>query len=216
MQTVFRDESLVTMLDTLAQLNKLNHSVEGLKVSYDTFHLSNLDQYCDVRIDYVKWLTDNDQSSNKLYLCNYPFLFNAEAKHKLLETDQAIQMQHAMNEAATRALTTMLFSPMMLQNISTYLVLEVSRENIVADTLRELTELNTTDLKKPLKVKFYGEEAEDAGGVTKEFFMLLLREIFDPKYGMFKEYEETRAMWFSEDSFEDEVMYLLIGKEKLY
>lgn len=41
--------------------------------------------------------------------------------------------------------------------------------------------------------------------------MLLLREILDPKYGMFKEYEETRTMWFSEDSFEEEVMYFLIG-----
>lgn len=62
-----------------------------------------------------------------------------------------------------------------------------------------------------LKVKFYGEEAEDAGGVKKEFFMLLLKEILDPKYGMFKEYEETRTIWFSEDSFEDEAMYFLIG-----
>jgi E3 ubiquitin-protein ligase HERC4 len=62
-----------------------------------------------------------------------------------------------------------------------------------------------------LKVKFHGEEAEDAGGVKKEFFMLLLKEILDPKYGMFKEFEQTRTIWFSEDSFEDEVMYLLIG-----
>lgn len=61
-------------------------------------------------------------------------------------------------------------------------------------------------------MKFFGEEAEDAGGVTKEFFMLLLREILDPKYGMFKEYEETRAIWFSEHTFEDEVYYFLIGK----
>lgn len=65
-----------------------------------------------------------------------------------------------------------------------------------------------------MQVKFHGEEAEDAGGVTKEFFMLLLREILDPKYGMFKEYEETRAIWFSEDTFEDEDVYLLIGKSK--
>lgn len=42
--------------------------------------------------------------------------------------------------------------------------------------------------------------------------MLLLREILDPKYGMFKEYEETRTIWFSEASFEDKIMYLLIGK----
>jgi E3 ubiquitin-protein ligase HERC4 len=61
-------------------------------------------------------------------------------------------------------------------------------------------------------VKFENEEAEDAGGVTKEFFLLLLREILDPKYGMFRQYEETRTIWFSEDSFEDEVMYYLIGE----
>lgn len=62
-----------------------------------------------------------------------------------------------------------------------------------------------------MKIKFHNEEAEDAGGVKKEFFMLLLKEIFDPKYGMFKEYEETKTIWFSQDSFEDETMYFLIG-----
>lgn len=73
-----------------------------------------------------------------------------------------------------------------------------------------------------LKVKFIGEEAEDGGGVRKEFFMLLVKEIFDPKYGMFKEYEETRAMWFSEDSYEEDMMYFLVGtvllsaKNKIY
>lgn len=115
-----------------------------------------------------------------------------------------------MNQAAQRAfLSAMLSSqPRVVQQ---FLVLNVTRENLVADTLRELSNLDSSDLKKPLKVKFHGEEAEDAGGVTKEFFMLLLREILDPKYGMFKEYEETRAIWFSEDSFEDEEGYLLIG-----
>jgi len=32
-------------------------------------------------------------------------------------------------------------------------------------------------------VHFVGEEALDEGGVQKEFFQLILREIFDPKYG---------------------------------
>lgn len=60
-------------------------------------------------------------------------------------------------------------------------------------------------------MKFCGEEAEDAGGVTKEFFLLLIRQILDPKYGMFREYEETRAIWFAESSFEDTEVYFLIG-----
>lgn len=79
------------------------------------------------------------------------------------------------------------------------------------DTVREICMYKPEDLKKPLKVKFHGEEAEDAGGVRKEFFMLLLKEILDPKYGMFKEFEDSRVVWFAEHSFEEKAMYRLIG-----
>lgn len=95
--------------------------------------------------------------------------------------------------------------------ISQYIVLNVTRERIVEDTLREISQYGSSDLKKPLKIKFLGEDAEDGGGLRKEFFILLLREILDPKFGMFKEYEESNAIWFAEDSFEDEVMFVLIG-----
>lgn len=63
-----------------------------------------------------------------------------------------------------------------------------------------------------IQVKFIGEEAEDAGGVKKEFFMLLIKEILDPKFGMFVNYEETNLIWFNDYSFEDLTMYYLIGK----
>lgn len=42
-----------------------------------------------------------------------------------------------------------------------------------------------------------GEEAVDAGGVRKEFFLLIMKELMDPKYGMFRYYEESRLIWFS-------------------
>lgn len=61
-QTVSYDSSLVDTLDTLAYLNKINQSVDGLKVPYDTFHISDLHDYLDVRIDYVLWLTDKNVS----------------------------------------------------------------------------------------------------------------------------------------------------------
>lgn len=77
--------------------------------------------------------------------------------------------------------------------------------------MRELQRYSQSDLKKPLKIKFQGEEAEDAGGVRKEFFMLLLKDLIDPKYGMFKEFEDSRAMWFADVTFETENMYFLIG-----
>ena len=36
----------------------------------------------------------------------------------------------------------------------------------------------------------------DAGGVQKEFFMLLLKDILDPSFGMFQEDEESKLIWF--------------------
>lgn len=48
------------MLDILAFLNKLNHTADGLKVPYDIFHLNDLSEMLDIRIDYVLWLTDQN------------------------------------------------------------------------------------------------------------------------------------------------------------
>nr|XP_023013190.1 probable E3 ubiquitin-protein ligase HERC4 isoform X1 [Leptinotarsa decemlineata] len=207
--TAFYDSSLVAMLDILALLNKINHTAQGLKIPYITFHMNDLSDYLDVRVDYVNWLSD--QRTGRLFLCNYPFVFDAKAKTQLLEVDQSIQMQTAMSSAARQAFVAMLVGSQNSVGINSFLVLNISREHIVQDALRELSQVNPRDLKKPLKVKFHDEEAEDAGGVTKEFFLLLLREILDPKYGMFKEYEETRAIWFSENSFEDDDVFFLIG-----
>lgn len=207
------DVTLQVILDSLHLLNKLNNEGdEGNKVPYSTFHLPELIELIDIRTDYIKWISEKESFSSQKVFCNYPFLLDANAKIILLETDQAIQMQSAMNEAATLAvMNQMFFDPFSIPHHNQFVILNVSRENIVADTLRELSQYNSSDLKKPLRVKFHGEEAEDAGGVKKEFFMLLLREILDPKYGMFKQYEETRIIWFSEDSLEDENMYFLIG-----
>lgn len=50
----------------------------------------------------------------------------------------------------------------------------------------------------PTQVIFDGEEAVDAGGVTKEFFLLLLKELMDPVYGMFTHYKDSNLLWFSD------------------
>ncbi|KAG7211831.1 hypothetical protein KM043_011056 [Ampulex compressa] len=209
------DITLQYVLDLLRLLNKLNHEAdEGIKVPYTTFYLPELIEYIDIKTDYIKWSTENIPHNYKIYFCNYPFLFDAQAKTILLETDQALQMQTAMNEAATRAITEIMLNIYPANNMHRdmqFVTLNVSRDKIAEDTLAVLSHYDSRDLKRPLRVKFHNEEAEDAGGVKKEFFMLLLREILDPKYGMFKQFEDTRTIWFSEDSFEDEVMYYLIG-----
>lgn len=201
-QVLFENNFFIA-LNMLSLLYHVNHQQRQEKVPYEVFHVPEITDYFEIRQDYIAWCSD--LNPNAFYLCNFPFLFDAPAKHLLLQTDQALQMHNAMQTAANSILT-LFGSP---ANI--YIVLNVTRENIVIDTIRELTQYTSADLKKPLKVKFAGEEAEDAGGVRKEFFILLLKDVLDAKYGMFKFYEDSRALWFAEDSFESEEMYKLVG-----
>merc|ERR1719228_1315210 len=138
------------------------------------------------------------------YICNYPFMFDPSAKETILKTDQAFSQHHAQQQAVI----TMILSG---QAQIPYLMSMVSRNNIVQETITQLQMASTADLKKPLRVKFEDEEAEDAGGVTKEFFMLLIKEILNPDYGMFKENEEPNMIWFNPNTFEDNSYYYLIG-----
>lgn len=94
--------------------------------------------------------------------------------------------------------------------------LEVNRNTILNDTINCISQANPKDLMKPLKVKFIGEEGEDAGGIKKEFFMVLFQKILGPEsvllffalsqassYGMFVEDQESHLLWFSGLPFSD-------------
>jgi len=41
------------------------------------------------------------------------------------------------------------------------------------------------DIKKSLRIEFIDEDGVDAGGLRKEWFLLLVRELFDPQYGKY-------------------------------
>lgn len=51
------------------------------------------------------------------------------------------------------------------------------------------------DFKKQLVVEFEEEQGVDEGGVSKEFFQLIVEEIFNPDYGMFTYQSDTNMTW---------------------
>lgn len=61
-------------------------------------------------------------------------------------------MQRAMNDAARQAFITMMFSPQNVISINQFLVLNVARNHLVEDAIRELSHVDPHDLKKPLRV----------------------------------------------------------------
>lgn len=197
--------ALNTTMWVLEKLNKINNEVDS-HIAYTTFYLPGLMKQIDMKSDYINWL----QHPNVFSFCQYPFALDAPAKAYLLQIDAELQMKVIVNETHMMNLTG-LVGGFIDTPIDPFLVLRVRRDNLLQDTLTEVLKHHPQDFKKPLKIKFNNEDAEDAGGVKKEFFLLLMREIVNPKYGMFDIYDESKVLWFKPGTFEGPEMFMLIG-----
>nr|KAF6387380.1 hypothetical protein mMyoMyo1_007883 [Myotis myotis] len=206
---------VLAALKLLEKLYKVNLKVKH--VEYDTFYIPEISSLVDIQEDYLMWFLHQAGTKTRpsiiqdaVTLCSYPFIFDAQAKTKMLQTDAELQMQVAVNGANLQNVFMLLTLEPLLAR-SPFLVLHVRRNNLVGDALRELSIHSDIDLKKPLKVIFDGEEAVDAGGVTKEFFLLLLKELLNPIYGMFTYYQDSNLLWFSDTCFVEHNWFHLIG-----
>ncbi|XP_069509645.1 probable E3 ubiquitin-protein ligase HERC4 [Ambystoma mexicanum] len=202
---------LHTALRVLEVLHRVNERA-GQIVQYDKFYIHELQDFIDIRNDYINWIQHQAYgmlADGPLTICTYPFVFDAQAKTTLLQTDAVLQMQMAVDQAHRQNFSSF-FLPV-VESVNPCLILIVRRENLVQDAVEVLRKTKNIDYKKPMKVIFVGEEAVDAGGVRKEFFLLIMRELLDPKYGMFKYYEDSRLIWFSDQTFEDIDLFHLIG-----
>lgn len=81
-----------------------------------------------------------------------------------------------------------------------YLYFEIHRENILDDAMEKLCRVKH-NLKSPLRISFIGEEGADEGGVQKEFFQLVTKDIFNPYLDMFIPKNNNRVFWFNGFSF---------------
>lgn len=63
--------------------------------------------------------------------------------------------------------------------------IEVRRDQIFVDSYYQLRQREPDELKARLNVKFKGEEGVDAGGVTREWFSVLSKEMLNPNYALF-------------------------------
>jgi len=162
---------------------------------------------------------ERENEKSMLIFCDYPFLLGPATKARIVHIDAAMQMSYEVEDAIAKLSflgmlkeqSLPLLIPASVQRTAVpHLVLEIRRQELIEDTLAQIS-ARLRDLKKPLKVKFVGEDGIDQGGVQKEFFQLFVEEIFDPKYGMFSYDEETRQVWFNPFSLENENQYQLVG-----
>lgn len=143
----------------------------------------------------VQWVNLETQR-NSLHLLDYPLLFPPSTVVSYFRVINHTVMYKAFEESmvARRVAAEMVFAEDHIHrsqnrlNIATtpFLVLEISRKNILTDALDQLWRRQKRELMRPLRVRLgweEGEEGIDHGGVQQEFFRVAVAEALDPKYG---------------------------------
>ncbi|SGZ51888.1 CIC11C00000004050 [Sungouiella intermedia] len=146
---------------------------------------------------------DNSNSLLAFYFCQYPFLITLGGKISILEYEARRQMERKAEEAFINSLDRRVA-------LDVYFKVRVRRDYIVQDSLRCI-QLNPANLKKSLKVQFINEPGVDAGGLKKEWFLLLTKALFSPKTGMLYNVKDSNLLWFNVIPIDNFEMYYLFG-----
>ena len=159
---------------------------------------------------------DKEESEEKdnirFTFINYIWLFIPSAKYKIVNLFNIYKQIEKINGNKNDLSELDKYSTILqlLKSKNKFCRLIINRNNIIKDALDKITKYKDY-LQYPLRIKILGEEAEDEGGVSREFFTLIIREIFNANYGMFTYNEKTRLFWFNTNSLEPEIQYELIG-----
>jgi E3 ubiquitin-protein ligase HECTD2 len=184
------DWSIKAASRVMALLNAANQ-LRSPRVEISEFYNMAVD-LIDINGDYNNWKKIQPCFS----FCQYPFLISLGQKINILRMESKYY------------LTTIIQT-----NMNPYFSIQIRRDHLIQDSLDQiqLALKSGVDMKKRLNVKFVGEDGVDAGGLRKEWLFLLVKELFDPKFGMFKFDEETHLCWFNPASFENENQYRFLG-----
>ena len=177
-------------------------NLHGQLLPTSAFYNSLLD-FQDLVADFEAW----ESRRGRFSFCAYPMFLSIWAKIRIMEHDARRQMEIKAREAFFDSI-------MSRKAINQYLVLQVRRDCLVEDSLRGVSEVVGTgqeEIKKGLKIEFKGEEGLDSGGLRKEWFLLLVREVFDPEHGLFVYDEESHYCYFNPYTFETSDQFFLVG-----
>lgn len=159
--------------------------------------------YQDLVADFDMWESRREQ----FCFCQYPMFLSIWAKIRIMEHDARRQMESKARQAFFDSIIRR-------KAVNQYLTLKVRRQCLVEDSFRGVSEVvgaGQEEIKKGLRIEFVGEEGLDSGGLRKEWFLLLVREVFDPNHGLFVYDDDSRHCYFNPNSFETSDQFFLIG-----
>ena len=177
----------------------------------------------------IAWLTFNS-TNRRRHLLDYPHIFGPNALVSFFRSINFARMSQTYEESNSlhKRIVAIVDSGSLIRNAhhkvvlqhllktasSRYLVLEISRDNVLRDAFDQLWGREERELLRPLKVHLGedgGEEGFDSGGVQQEFFRMAMSEFLHPNYGAFTVDERTRMAWFAPSSVVELWKFELLG-----
>lgn len=138
----------------------------------------------------TEWSAPQTQNNSvRFSFCNYPFLLSLGVKISIMEYETKRIMEYQAEKAFLSSLDKG-------KSVDVYFKIKVRRNLITSDSLTAIKQ-HQGDLLKSLRIEFIDEPGIDAGGLRKEWFILLTKNLFNPTTGLFDYIRESRLCWFS-------------------
>ncbi|KAK2715685.1 ubiquitin-protein ligase E3A-like [Artemia franciscana] len=178
------------------------------KIPLSEFYNEPLSDIVEMDKEFSYFLSiSNGPSYEKFSFLRHGFILTTATKVLGLYFDSRIRM-------ASEQRLSYIASMMAGQPTTPYCIFQVRRDHIVDDALANVEMIaneRPDDLKKQLVVDFEGEQGVDEGGLSKEFFQLLIEQLFNPDFAMFIWRSESRTHWFNPTAFENDANFTLVG-----
>jgi hypothetical protein len=152
-----------------------------------------------------RFATMEDDQRKDFGLIEFPFVLTCVSKVRMLNIESMIMQR----EEVRSAMIGQILRGRMSSN--PFLVLKVRRNDVMTDALQQLASPGPQHFGKPLEVVFDGGGGVGEGGVQKEFFPLLVSELYNEDFGMFERTDESPNLWFNKNSFENDLQFELFG-----
>ena len=127
--------------------------------------------------------------------CQYSFVITTFAKRRLLSQANELEMLSVAKDNLSSQIRNSRSRDSANVQTALFVELSVQRVYILQDSIKEVV-AKQKELKRKLRVKFIGEEGVDLGGLTKEWFLLLVPKIFGPQLGLFVQ-TSSKNIWFN-------------------
>ncbi|KAI1764972.1 hypothetical protein GGR53DRAFT_288794 [Hypoxylon sp. FL1150] len=177
----------------------------------------------------VSWLSFTS-TRQKVHLLDYPYIFSPTSLVSYFRAINFSRMSRSYEESASlqnrinsivapdSLVTESHHKNVLLDKLKVpsakYLILDISRKNVLEDCFDQLWRRQERELLRPLKIHLgedAGEEGFDSGGVQQEFFRMAIAEALNPAYGAFTIDDRTRMTWFQPASVQPEWKFELVG-----